>query len=79
MPLPPKKKLFGFLECDTIFSGDFTRDGKIHTLENLVRGIGVLLLILFDNIYAICCGIVLVGFTAIPAIDDENKVDLKLW
>ena len=39
------KKIFGFIECDTIFLGDLSIHGKLHTIENGVRAICVIRMI----------------------------------
>lgn len=79
--LTERRKLFGFLECDTIFSGDFTREGKIHTVENLCRVIGALCLFFAgakDIWWLGLIGIPLIG-VVLRSTPDQTHIDVKVW
>ena len=76
-----KKKLFGILTCDTIFSGDFSKDGKLHTIENAVRFISVLGIVIGTmklNLWIIIPSIIGIGFNIRPKYM-KPEYEYKLW
>ena len=62
---------------DTIFVGNFSRDAKIHTIENIVRVVGVFILVSGLHISIKCLAVVLVGIH----LESKNKkeIEFKFW
>jgi hypothetical protein len=69
---------------DTIFVGDWSRQGKFHTIENLMRAFGVYLLIIGGkllNFWLIILGMLIVGYNIRPIVDKDKHQDwmFKFW
>jgi hypothetical protein len=74
------KKFLG-LDCDTIFSGDWSAEGKVHTLENLFRVIGggsLFLAGMYDKWWLALIGVPLIGIV-LRLTPDRKHLDLRMW
>ncbi|MBI4029362.1 MAG: hypothetical protein HY376_03270 [Candidatus Blackburnbacteria bacterium] len=79
-----KKKKIEWFVADTILTGDFSRMGKLHTIENVVRVAAIVFLFLGfmkANMFIILPAIMALGFVIRPSVDKnyQGEMELKLW
>lgn len=74
------KQKWQFFSRDTIFSGSFTKEAKYHTIENIVRMLSCVFIIIgARNFYLfLIIGIVLAGFVIKP-IFNSKKYEITIW
>lgn len=77
-------KVFGLtLYRDTIFAGNFTHYGKVHTINNFMRLVGLLLVYYNFNSDTILkfilmfIGMIMVGTNVVPLT--KKEVYIKVW
>jgi len=67
------------LELDTIFVGDWSRAGKLHTIENLVRVVSLAWLVYGDK-YFLPVTVPMIIVNGLTLRDEDGKsVLVKLW
>lgn len=76
---PDKRYLFGFIECDTIFSGDFSTYGIVHTISNVLKLITILLLVSPNVNWWVKIGAMALNGLMLWYNVDTKEMIIKLW
>lgn len=76
-------KKWKFLIADTIMSGDWSKAGKYHTIENISRLIGIYIIFLsgsLGNFWLILFAIPFIGLNIVPVVrDDHKRWEMRVW